>query len=82
MSRVDNDEQGMSIALRSVRLQMLQRAYEQAERQGNILLGALLLEQAAKEMGRQPAEQLEPCEVDMQLGAELTFCIEVDSSNR
>jgi hypothetical protein len=61
---------------------MLQRALEQAERQGNIALELIVLEQAAKEMGRQPAEQLEPCEVDMQLGAELTFCIEVDSRNR
>jgi hypothetical protein len=78
MSDQNHSEHSVPIALRAVRLQMLQRALEQAERQGNIMLAAIVLEQAAKEMGRQPAEQLEPCEEDMQLGAELTFCIEVD----
>jgi hypothetical protein len=60
MSRVDNDECALALDLRAVRLRMLQRALEQAERQGNIALAVIVLEQAAKEMGRDlPIDQPE-----------------------
>jgi hypothetical protein len=45
------DTSRIGISHRSVRLRALQRMAEEAERRGNMVLSAQLLEQAAKEMG-------------------------------
>lgn len=45
------DTAGIAISHRAVRLRALQRMSEKAETQGNMVLAASLLEQAAKEVG-------------------------------
>lgn len=45
------DTAGIAISHRAVRLRALQRMAEKAETQGNMVLAASLMEQAAKEVG-------------------------------
>jgi hypothetical protein len=42
---------GIAIANQAFRLHALQRMFERVEKQGNVVIGAQLLEQAAKEVG-------------------------------